>query len=73
MLQKAEARREAFARPEFKRVTAAVDIMELEGVTTESLNKLHKIFANGGLGQARTRRAPQTRKSPNPAAKARRR
>jgi hypothetical protein len=52
----AKARRESLARPEFNRVTSAVSLMEREGVTTGSLNKLRKIFAGGELGQSRARR-----------------
>ena len=37
MSHKAEARREAFARPEFNRVTSALTLMEREAVTTGSL------------------------------------
>ena len=61
MSDKAEARREAFARPEFNRVIAAAGIMEREGVTRGSLNKLQGIFADGELGQFRTRRAGRSR------------
>jgi hypothetical protein len=60
MSDKAEARREAFARPEHNRVTAAAGIMEQEGVTERSLEKLRKIFADGELGQFRTRRAKRS-------------
>jgi hypothetical protein len=61
MSRKAEARREAFARPEFNRVTSAVGILEREGVAAASLSKLRKIFAGGDLGQFRTRKAGQSR------------
>jgi|SRR5947209_2679280 len=56
MSQGAKARREALARPEFNRVTSAIDLMEREGVTTVSLNRLRKIFAGGDLGRSRARR-----------------
>lgn len=56
MSDEAEVRREGLARPEFNRVTSAVNILEREGVTTKSLDKLRKIFAGGELGQSRARR-----------------
>ena len=55
MSRKAEARSQAFARPEFNRVSSAIVLLEREGVTTKSLSKLRKIFAGGGLGQSRVR------------------
>jgi hypothetical protein len=58
---KAEARGEALARPEFNRVTSAVSILEREGVTTKSLDKLRKIFAGAGLGQSRAWEKRQAR------------
>ena len=53
MSPKAEARCQAFARPEINRVTAAIGLMEREGVTAGVLKKLRKIFDGGELGQFR--------------------
>ena len=55
MAPSAEARSEAFARPEFNRVTAAVGVMERKGVTARSLAKLRRIFEGGEIGQFRAR------------------
>lgn len=56
MSHKAKLRRGAAERPEINRVTSAVAILERGSVTPASLEKLRKIFADGDLGQPRTRR-----------------
>jgi len=65
MSRKAEARRQAFARPEFKRVSSAIGILEREGVNTKSLAELRKIFVGGeALGQSLPRKSRKVGPSP---------
>lgn len=61
MSHKAKLRRKAAARPELNRVTAAIGLMERDGVTARSLNNLRRIFADGELGHFRTRKAGRSR------------
>jgi len=66
MSQKAEARRQSFARPEVNRVTTAISLLEREGVTGAVLRKLHKLFECGELGEprARAKRGPRSPRRP---------
>lgn len=61
MSHKAKLRRRSAARPEINRVISAVAILERESVTPASLEKLRKMFADGGLGEFRTSRSKSHR------------